>query len=191
MRAFPPTLDYQSAPAPAAEGWIAERSPYGVTLRLPQEPLWQEVLKTAGALLVSAAAVAVIGVQTWEAAARGASPVQWGGRVVVGVWCAMLALASLHSSRRLRRRLRGEPVAETVYLPAADQPGDRVLDVWVVGGPNRYRPRLARLRIDFATREPLEFDADGSVDDLSRRVTELRLALRLPVPEAPPPPYTH
>jgi hypothetical protein len=180
MHAEQQTLDYHSPPELHGEGLIAEELLTGVVVRLPHPPLWRDVLQTVGALVLSAAAVAFIGYQTWSAMARGASREQWAGRLVVGVFCAFLVLAALLSVQRLRRRLRGEPVGETVFLPAADQPGECVTDVRVVGPVYWDGGGRSRLRISFVKHDPLELKLDGAPQDVAREAAELRRALRLP-----------
>lgn len=180
MDAEQQTLDYHSPSELHGEGLIAEQLLTGVVVRLPHPPLWRDVLQTVGALVVSTAAVAFIGYQTWAVMGRGATREEWGGRVIVGVWCAFLVLAALRSAQRLRRRLRGEPVGDTLFLPAADQPGECVTDVRVVGPVYWDGGGPSRLRISFVKHDPLELRLDGPPQDVAREAAELRRALRLP-----------
>jgi len=180
MHAEQQTLDYHAPPELHGEGLIAEELLTGVVVRLPHPPLWRDVLQTVGALFISTGAVSFIGYQTWAAMARGASREQWAGRVVVGVFCAFLVLAALLSVQRLRRRLRGEPVGDTMFLPAADQPGEHVTGVRVVGRVYWDAGGPSRLRISFVKHDPLELRMDGSPQDVAREAAELRRALRLP-----------
>ena len=172
----PHTLTYE--PQLLRPGLIAYESPQGVVVRLQARPLWQDVCRATVAALIAVGFCTVLVKMTFTA-----SGAKWGTRgwLYLACYSAVAVIVALNSVQRVRRRLRGDPTLDTVFLHAADHPINPITVVELTRGPlgvNLRRP--IKLRVKERSGRWIELPAHGSLADVERTAAELRRALRIP-----------